>query len=44
MEVEISEKEFNKRNQAKIEENQKGTKKKKEESWGQQCRDKMETG
>ena len=31
-------------NQAKIEENQKRTKKKKSESWKQQCRDKMETG
>ena len=33
MEIEIPEKEFKKMNQAKIEENQKRTKKKKDESW-----------
>ena len=44
MEIEIPLKEFKKMNQAKIEENQKRTRKKKGESWRQQCRDKMETG
>ena len=31
-------------NQAKIEENKKRTRKKKDESWRQQCKDRMETG